>query len=286
MRVVVLGSGGNTPIPTPTCSCDVCRQARTGGIPYRRGGNALYLPELSGIVDAPEFVFEALNREDVTDIERIFLTHWHPDHVNGLRVVQSRDFTAHDGLLSAIAAGAPTIVTTRAVYEQTCEVFGQLVHFVERQGFADLHFLDEEPLSVAGTTVRAIPYALEGEAIDATAFVLEDDDATVVIASDDARHLPEDELPAEIDLAVFECGLFEQDPDGETLFTDADWEFLSGELTHEEVLERIDRIDPDRTVLTEIEHLTARSHDHFRKLQGKAAYDGIEFAYDGLEIDV
>lgn len=43
-------------------------------------------------------------------------------------------------------------------------MFGQVVHFVERQGLSDLYFLDEVPLTVAGTTVQAIPYSLEGEA--------------------------------------------------------------------------------------------------------------------------
>lgn len=50
------------------------------------------------MVDAPEFPFAALNRDRITDPEWIFLTHWHPDHVNSLRVVQSRDATAHKEL--------------------------------------------------------------------------------------------------------------------------------------------------------------------------------------------
>lgn len=285
MRLRVLGSGGNTPIPTPTCTCAVCEQARSEGIPYARGGNSLFLPELGALVDAPEFVFRALDRESVTDLEYVFLTHWHPDHVNGLRVVQSRDMSAHDGLLAAIAADAPTIVTTEAVYDRVTDVFGQIEHFVD-QGFADIQFLDDDPLEIGEVSVRSIPYALEGKELDATAFVIEDDSSTVAIASDDARHLPEGDLPDDIDLAVFECGLFEDGPDGEALFTDADWEFLAGELTHEEVLARIDRVDPDRTVLTEIEHLTARSHDHFEKRQRREGYAGVAFAYDGLELTV
>jgi phosphoribosyl 1,2-cyclic phosphate phosphodiesterase len=284
MRLQVLGSGGNTPIPTPTCSCAVCEQARDEGPPYARGGNSLYLPELAAMIDAPEFAFRNLNREAIADLEYIFLTHWHPDHVNGLRVVQSRDMTAHDGLLEAVAGGGPTIVTTGAVYDRVCDVFGSVEHFVQ-QGFADLHLLDD-PLDIDGTTVRSIPYALEGEDIDATAFVFETGDTTLVVASDDARYLDEETLPEDIDLAVFECGLFEDGPDGEDLFTEADWTFLEHELTHDEVLARIDRVDPDRALLTEIEHLTARSHDWFQRREQTDAYDGIRFASDGLTVDV
>lgn len=284
MQLRVLGSGGNTPIPTPTCTCDVCEQARAKGVPYSRGGNSLYLPECAAMVDAPEFAFQALNRERILDLEYILLTHWHPDHINGLRLVQSRDMSAHEGLLSAVAAGGPTLVTTEAVYDEICEVFGQIDHFVQ-QGFAGVEFLDDSPLDIDGTTIRSIPYALSDDDLDATAFVIEDEESTVVIASDDARYLDIDALPAEIDLAVFECGLFEQDPAGEELFTDADWSFLADELTHDEVLDRIAELDPEQTILTEIEHLTARGYDYFCELEQNDSYDGIQFAYDGMTLD-
>ena len=38
----------------------------------------------------------------------------------------------------------------------------------------------------------------------------------------------------------------------------------------------------DRTVLTEIEHLYARTHDDYRELQ--AGYDSVEFAHGGLTV--
>lgn len=286
MDVRVLGSGGNTPIPTPTCTCGVCEQARTEGVPYARGGNSLYLPGLSAMVDAPESAFAALNREGITDLDLILLTHWHPDHVNGLRVLQSRDVTAHDGFVEGLIEDGPTIVTTRAVYRRTCDVFGQLEHFVEDRGFADVRFLDERPLSVGNYEVRSIPYSLDGAEIDATAFVVETADRTVVIASDDARHLPEERFPASIDLAVFECGLFERGPDGTALLSETDRAFLEDELTHEEVLARVERVAPELTLLTEIEHLTARSFDHFRDREASPEYDGLRFAYDGLELSM
>jgi phosphoribosyl 1,2-cyclic phosphate phosphodiesterase len=253
MRLLVLGSGGNTPIPTPTCSCTVCEQARESGPPYSRGGNSLYLPDIGAMTDAPEFAFRALNREDIEDLDYIFLTHWHPDHINGLRLAQSRDTTAHDGLLEAIAAGGPTLVTTETVYERTLDSFGQLSHF-RQQGFLDVEFPDDGPFTVGDTTVRSIPYALEDEELDATAFEITRGDETVLIASDDARYLDESALPESIDLAAFECGMFER--------------------------------DPDRTLLTEVEHFTARSHDDFAALAEQDSYDGIEFAHDGLEIEL
>ena len=285
MRLLVLGSGGNTPIPTPTCACTVCEQARTAGPPYSRGGNSLYLPDIAAMVDAPEFAFRALNRDGIENLDYIFLTHWHPDHVNGLRLVQSRDMTETDGLLDAIATSRPTLVTTETVYERTLDVFGQLEHFRE-QGFLDVTFLDDDPLDIDGATVRSIPYALEDEALDATAFNIAYEGKNLLVASDDARYLDEGALPETTDLAVFECGYFERDPDGERILTDADLAFLDDELTHEEVLARIDRLGYDRVLLIEIEHFTARSHDDFAALAENDSYDGIQFAHDGLELEL
>jgi phosphoribosyl 1,2-cyclic phosphate phosphodiesterase len=290
LTITVLGSGGNSPIPTPTCRCRICERAREEGIPEARHGNSLYLEELSAMVDAPEYVYENLEREDVDDLEYLFLTHWHPDHSAGLRVVQSRSmermFTDPGyGLIDAARENRPTLVTTRRVYERTCEVYDGLRHFVEDVGFAETHFLDEEPLSIDGTTVEAIPYTLSGnDDMDATAFLLEDEETTVLLATDDARYLDESALPDHIDFAVFECGYFHETPDGTPILTEGDEAILADEFTHAEVMERVRRLDPDRTLLTEIEHLYGRTHADYRELE--RTYEGVEFAHDGLTISV
>ncbi|MUV85836.1 MBL fold metallo-hydrolase [Natronomonas sp. CBA1123] len=292
LSVTVLGSGGNSPIPTPTCGCRVCERAREVGVPHARHGNSLYIEELSAMVDAPEFVYENLEREAVDDLEYIFLTHWHPDHAAGLRVVQSRSmermFEAPDhGLIETARSDRPTLVTTRRVYERTCELYDGLRHFVEDIGFADTHFLDGDPLTVGDARIAAIPYSLSGDGdLDATAFVVERGDATVVLAVDDARHLEEAALPDDIDLAVFECGYFRETPDGTRILTEVDDAIMSEELTHEEVMARVERVDADRTVLTEIEHLYGRTYDDFSALESTDGYEGVEFAYDGLQFSV
>ena len=288
VTVTVLGSGGNFPLPTPTCECRLCVEARSEGIPYARHGNNLYIEDLSAVVDAPEFVFENLNRAGIEEFSYLFLTHWHPDHTAGLRVVQSRpDASLFDdpdrGIIDTARSDVPTLVTTERVFERTCELYDGLRHFSE-MGYVETHFLDDDPLVVDGIRVEAIPYSLSGNSdMDATAFVLSDGDTTAVLAPDDARYLDEAALPDDIDLAVFECGYFEQTPDGTPILADADAAVFDDELTHGEVLARIDRLAPERTLLTEIEHIYARSHDQLQALAD--GYDGIEFAYDGVTVD-
>lgn len=290
MRVSFLGTGGNFPIPTPTCTCEICAEAREEGVPYARQGNSIYLHDANALVDAPEFAYATLNRWGIDRVDYVFLTHWHPDHVNGLRVLQARDFApvhADDdvGVLDAARSHTPTIVTTRTVYERTCEVLGALEHFVEEIRVADVRFLDDGPIEIGDIEASHVPYPLEGGGEeDATAFVFERDGRTLVIASDDARYLDESRLPDDIDVAVFECGLFHTAPDGTRILTETDRHWLRDELDHDEVLDRISRLAPDRTVLTEIEHLCARSFDDFQRRERE--YEHIRFAYDGLEIEV
>jgi phosphoribosyl 1,2-cyclic phosphate phosphodiesterase len=292
LSVTVLGSGGNSPIPTPTCGCRVCERARKAGVPHARHGNSLYIEELSAMVDAPEFVYENLERETIEDFEYIFLTHWHPDHSAGLRVVQSRSmermFTDPDhGLVETARSNRPTLVTTRRVYERTCEAYDGLRHFIEDVGFADTHFLDERPLTVGDAHVEAIPYTLSGDGdLDATAFVVEHGGRTLLLAVDDARYLEESALPDDIDLAVFECGYFPETPDGTPILTEVDGAIMGDELSHGEVIERVERVDADRTVLTEIEHLYGRTYDDFCDLESGENYDNVRFAYDGLQFSV
>lgn len=290
MHLRFLGSGGNSPIPMPTCGCEVCVEAREHGVPYARHGNSMYLPGLGAVIDAPEQTFENLNRHGVDDLDYLFLTHWHPDHVSGVRVVQARDFSpwepGEESKLELFARTRPTVVTTRPVYERTCEITG-LDYYVEDAGFAALHLLDEDgPLRDRGFEVRSIPYALSGDEVDATGFVVERDGRTLVVVADDAKYLDESLLPECIDLAVFECGLFECDPDGDPLWDDAYREFIADEPRHHEILARVDRLDLDRAVLTEIGHSFDRGLDDYRELEQEPEYDGVRFAYDGLEVEV
>lgn len=288
MELLFLGSGGNSPTPMPTCDCDVCEEARERGTPYARHGNSMYLRGLNAMIDAPEQTFTNLNREGIDALDYVFLTHWHPDHVSGIRAVQSRNYAAFDPSRESRAelygGAAPTVVTTRAVYERTRRLTS-LDHFAEEREFADLHLLDEDgPLRANGFVVRSIPYALTGGELDATAFVVERDETTLLVASDDAKFLDEARLPDDVDLAVFECGLFERGPDGRPLWSEEYLDRLSHEPRHGEILDRIERLDPTRAVLTEIEHGYVRSFDDYRALE--ESYDGVGFAYDGLEIEV
>lgn len=282
MNVQFLGTGGSQPIPLPTCDCALCAQAAERGAPYTRTGCEIYLPAIDGLIDASEFAPHNLTRWGVDGLEYLFLTHWHPDHAGGLRVLGMHDppRRGDEMFIDAKRRTAPTLVTTRRVYERACEAVGVLEYFTERMGFAAVRFLDEGPLTIEGITVEAIPYPLsaDGERT-ATAFLFRDGEATLAVVADDARYFDEGRLPAALDAAVFECGSFTHGPDGDRI---ADEDTLPDDLHHEEVCAMVDRADPDTAYLTHIGHQYRRTYDDFRAMER----DPIRFAYDGLRVDV
>lgn len=284
MELRFLGTSGSQPIPLPFCDCDRCEQARERGPPYERRGYSMHLPGLNAMVDASEFAAANANRWSVPTLDYLFLTHWHADHAHGLRLLSMRPAEARGGesFVEAKRRTAPTIVTTRAVYERLRSDLGTAEYLVERRGWADVHFLDEEPFDRRGFRVEAVPYPLtEGGPKDATGFVFRADGRSLAIVSDDAAHLDEERLPGELDAVVFEGGTFTHGPNGERLRPDG---VSSDDVTHEEVRQRIERVDPDRAFLSHVGHHAARSHDDLQSLE--ADYDRTRFAYDGLDVTI
>ena len=284
MDLQFLGTGGSQPIPLPTCDCELCREARRENAPYTRYGYSIYLHDIAGLIDASEFAPINLSRWGIPRVESLFLTHWHADHSYGVRALGMRDPPERDGetFLDAKRRTAPTLVTTRAVYDRACESLGLLEQYVEQLEIVDCHFVDEEPFEQAGIRVEPLPYPLtEDGPREATGFLFRAADTTLAVVADDARYFDESQLPDDLDAAVFECGSFTHGPDGERI---ADEDVLPDDLAHEEVVEMVERADPERAFLSHIGHQYRRSYDDFRALE--AAYDRIRFAHDGLRVDL
>src|SRR5512146_299351 len=91
MKIEFLGTGGAITTPNPGCMCPVCIQARKEGVPYSRGGPSLFVHGPNVLIDTPEEIKQQLNRSQVTEIAACFYSHWHPDHVMGRRVWETRN---------------------------------------------------------------------------------------------------------------------------------------------------------------------------------------------------
>ena len=83
-EMVFLGSSGAIQVPAFFCSCDICEAARADpGRRRTRASVALLGQEITLIDASPDIEFQ-LEREALRQVNRIFITHWHYDHVWGL----------------------------------------------------------------------------------------------------------------------------------------------------------------------------------------------------------
>ncbi|MFB6185739.1 MAG: hypothetical protein ABEI86_02585, partial [Halobacteriaceae archaeon] len=61
---------------------------------------------------------------------------------------------------------------------------------------------------------------------------------------------------------------------------------LQHEMTFEESIEQVRKVEPSRTVFTEIEELFRRSFDDYQRLEEEYTDLNVQFAFDGMEIHV
>lgn len=83
MRLTFLGTGTSAGVPVIGCSCRTCtspdpRDKRT------RHGALLDLPEGRLLIDTPPELRLQLLRERVSEVDAVFLTHLHADHLHGI----------------------------------------------------------------------------------------------------------------------------------------------------------------------------------------------------------
>jgi phosphoribosyl 1,2-cyclic phosphate phosphodiesterase len=287
MEMTVLGSGGNSPTPMPTCDCRVCVEAREQGVPYARRGNSMFVHDANLLVDTPELVWHSLNRAGIESVEYVFLSHFHADHTLGLRALQALGM--EDQPITDFVGEVPTLLMSPVTHERVVEDNTVFEHLAQRWG--DIEILEDgDSRSLGGLelTHRSAPIQEGGEnAI--SALLLEDERGTAFLSPDENRHLDVESLPA-LELWVKETGYFPETPEGDRTVTEAaERTALAAEMTFEESLAQVRAVRPERTVFTEIEEQYRRSYDDYRALARElSAEEGLDvtFAHDGMTLSV
>lgn len=284
MELTILGSGGNTPIPMPTCDCQVCEEARENGEPYARMGNSVFVHGENVLIDAPELVWYSLNRERIMSVDHVFISHFHADHTLGLRAIQS--FGIEQPPVTDFIGETATIYMSEVTYERTIEATEFFNSLTDQ--WANIELLaDGESRSFGDLEVTHIAAPIhEGGDNAVSGFLFETRDGTAFVSPDENRHFNLEDLP-DLDVWIKECGYFSDTPDGDPLVTDdAERNVLKHEMTFQESLEQVRAVHPNRTVFTEIEELYRRSYDDYRELERQYEDLHIAFAYDGMRIEI
>ncbi|UCE96921.1 MAG: MBL fold metallo-hydrolase [Candidatus Bathyarchaeota archaeon] len=83
-EILFLGSSAPFQLPSFYCSCWTCQAARNNPKQHRTRASIALIGQETVLIDAgPDLEFQ-LERESIRKIQRIFITHWHFDHVWGL----------------------------------------------------------------------------------------------------------------------------------------------------------------------------------------------------------
>ena len=287
MEMTVLGSGGNSPTPMPTCDCRVCVEAREQGVPYARRGNSMFVHDANLLVDTPELVWHSLNRAGIESVEYVFLSHFHADHTLGLRTLQALGI--EDQPITDFVGEVPTLLMSPVTHERVVEGNNLFEHLTGQ--WSDIEILedgDSRRLGGLELTHRSAPIQAGGERA-ISALLLKDEHGTAFLSPDENRHLDIESLP-ELDLWVKETGYFPETPEGDRTVTEAaERTALAAEMTFEESLAQVRAVRPERTVFTEIEEQYRRSYDDYRALARElSAEEGLDvtFAHDGMTLSV
>ena len=84
LKIIFLGSSGAIQVPSFHCSCTVCEAARREPQQRRTRASLGLLGRETTLIDAsPDLEFQ-LEHQMIRRVDRIFITHWHFDHIAGL----------------------------------------------------------------------------------------------------------------------------------------------------------------------------------------------------------
>ena len=93
-ELVFLGTSAGFLLPAFFCSCDICDEARCHLEHRRTRAVAALIGQETTLIDAGPDLESQLDREGIKQVDRVFITHWHYDHVWGLGALAGVGFAS------------------------------------------------------------------------------------------------------------------------------------------------------------------------------------------------
>lgn len=252
MKLLILGCGTSTGVPIIGCDCAVCtstdrRNERT------RSSLLVTSGERSVLIDtATDLRVQAL-RHGLKHLDGVLFTHPHADHIHGIDELRAFNMR-QDGPIECYG-GAYTIERIKVMFDY---IFEKGYRESWRPNLSTT--VVDGPFEAAGLGVTPISI-LHGSA---SIFGYRIGDAAYLT---DCSSIPEGSLGLLKGLKVLILGALRHKPHPTHMSID-------------EAVEASGRIAPERTVLTHLSHNVEYEADNAR------LPEGVELAYDGMEIEV
>lgn len=276
MKLLVLGSGGVNPAPRATCACQLCNKARVEGIPNARTGCSLFLPEANLLFDTPEEVRQQLVRENISQVNHVILTHWHPDHTHGLRILEQINWNFSESK----PFGLPIKVYISKQQQDWLSEYscGSFLDFYTKRGMIEVvEIVHKKPIVLGDITIT--PYLIEYT--KGFYFVIDQNNKRAVYVPCEYHNLIPDPEVKKVNLFI-PHNLFWENKNispRKNAPTDED--------SFEKMLEHADLFEAEKIIFTHIEESFQLDHETLNaKMKQYYPDHNIEAAYDGMNIDI
>ena len=255
--LTLLGTGTSQGVPLIGCDCAVCCSADSRDARLRTSA-MVEVGEHKFIIDAgPDFRTQML-REDVSHISAILLTHKHKDHIGGIDDVRALNFVDYPEIHNVkIYATADTVDCVRKDYDYA-------FFEVRYRGTPEISLhtiVPPEPFMVDGVEIvpiigRHAHFEVTGYRIGSMAYLT------------DFKEIDDDQMERLKGVEVLVVNALRFKPHDSHFSVD-------------EAMELVEKVAPRRTYLTHMSHdigLHCVANLRLKK--------GVEFAYDGLKIEL
>ena len=253
MKLTFLGTGTSTGVPSIGCECETC----TSVDPRDKRLRVSVLIEHDGqtvLVDTSSDFRQQALRQKIKRLDAVLITHCHADHIFGLDDIRPLNFRF----------GALGIYANEPAWKDIRRIFQYI--------FQPSHFGGGLPQVIAHTVVPGAPFCLSQDLQVTPLEVIHGRLPVIAYRFNDFAYVTDlSEIPEEtieglrgLDALVLDCLRLTAHPT---------------HLSLERALRYIEDLKPRRAYLTHIAHDVKHARD------SALLPAGVEFAYDGLEVE-
>ena len=274
MKFRIIGSGGMYPSPVPHCHCKVCESARNGNEKDIRSMPALFVDDIKLLIDTPEDIFQTIEKNHIDDFDHISLSHRDPDHVRGIRLVEGMYFDWKN----EVPKKTIDFFALPDVIDNINEMNGNTLDFYENV----LKVIKIDPCSekMIDDVKITLLDNYTNDQLHIANYVFEKDHKKLIYACCNAKPFRDFDLYQNADVLIISMVDLTRidNPNRES------YKFDNELFSIEEVIELKKRYNIKRVICTHIDCNWGNTYEVLKEYEKEL--DGIEFAYDGMLIEL